>query len=144
MISYRLNEKLEFAEYREFLTRTDLGSQYPAERFEDRVRMLLARRSLAITARDEAGKLVGVAFGLTDFAYFLFVTDLGVDRDFVKQGIGRKLLETLRAAAGGAEDITAVAIANRDATGFYEKCGYETSSSLRWKPCEVWTPHSVE
>ena len=88
----------------------------------------MTTRSVAITARNDQGKLVGIAFGITDFAYFLFVTDLGVDRDYAKQGIGRELLVRLQAVVGGEDDIKVVTIANDDATGFYEKCGYVSES----------------
>ena len=68
MISYAKNESLSFEEYFEFLKRTDLVSQYPKEDFENRVRKLLEKRSLAITARNEKNTLIGICFGLTDFA----------------------------------------------------------------------------
>ena len=35
----------------------------------------------------------GVLFGLTDYAYWLYVTDLGVDREYMGQGIGRRLMK---------------------------------------------------
>lgn len=40
MIEYR-EERLSAESYIEFLTRTDLGSQYPAERFEERINKLV-------------------------------------------------------------------------------------------------------
>ena len=101
MIDYRENENLSFEEYYDFLKRSDLGSQYPKERFEERIMKLLTTRSVSITARNDQGKLIGVAFGITDFVYFLFVTDLGVDRTYTKRGIGSKLLVRLQEAVGG-------------------------------------------
>ena len=143
MIEYREHENLSFEEYYDFLKRSDLGSQYPQERFEERIRKLLTTRSVAITARNDQGKLVGIAFGITDFAYFLFVTDLGVDRAYAKQGIGRELLVRLQAVVGGEDDTTVVTIANDDATGFYEKCGYVSESCLYWKCCNLWSEFEV-
>ena len=55
-------------EYIDFLKRTDLGSQYPAERFEARIAKLVQNVSISLTARNEEGLLVGALFGLTDFA----------------------------------------------------------------------------
>ena len=75
------SERLSAEEYVEFLKRTDLGSQYPAERFRERIARLVNSVSVSMTARTEEGQLVGVLFGITDFSYWLFVTDLGVDRD---------------------------------------------------------------
>ena len=62
-------ERLTAEEYIEFLKRTDLGSQYPRERFRERIDTLVRRTSISLTARDAAGELVGVCFGITDFAY---------------------------------------------------------------------------
>ena len=132
-----------FEEYYDFLKRSDLGSQYPKERFEERIRKLLTTRSVSITARNDEGTLIGIAFGITDFVYFLFVTDLGVDRSYAKRGIGRELLGRLQAVVGGEEDITVVTIAHENAIGFYAKCGYEAESCLLWKPCKLWTDFTV-
>ena len=143
MIDYRDNENLSFEEYYDFLKRSDLGSQYPQERFEERIIKLLNNRSVSITARNEEGKLIGIAFGITDFVYFLFVTDLGVDRSYVNQGIGRELLARLQEAVGGEDEITVVTISNENAMGFYEKCGYVSESCLFWKPCQLWTEFKV-
>ena len=143
MISYRENENLSFEEYYDFLKRSDLGSQYPQERFEERIRKLLTTRSVAITARNSEGKLIGVAFGITDFVYFLFLTDLGVDRDYTKRGIGSELMVRILEAVGGEDDITVVTVANENATGFYEKCGYISENCLFWKPCRLWSEFKV-
>jgi ribosomal protein S18 acetylase RimI-like enzyme len=143
MIEYRENENLRFEEYYDFLKRSDLGSQYPKERFEERIRKLLTTRSVAITARNDEGKLLGIVFGVTDFTYFLFVTDLGVDRAYTKQGIGSKLLVRIREAVGGEDDITVVTVANESAIGFYEKCGYVSENCLFWKPCKLWSEFKV-
>jgi len=81
-------------EYIDFLKRTDLGSQYPKERFRERIEKLVKNASISIAARAGDGQLIGVCFGITDFAYWLFLTDLGVDRRYTGQGIGKKLLQT--------------------------------------------------
>ncbi len=143
MILYSDNEKLEFEEYREFLTRTDLGSQYPKKNFEDRMHRLLKNIDICITARSEDRTLVGMCFGLTDFAYFLFLTDLGVDRSYSGQGIGRTLLEMAVDKAGGKEDITISTISNVKAVEFYAKCGVQNASNLVVRYCEDWEDFTV-
>jgi ribosomal protein S18 acetylase RimI-like enzyme len=143
MIEYRENENLSFEEYYDFLRRSDLGGQYPKERFEERVRKLLSTRSVAVTARNNEGKLIGIVFGITDFVYFLFVTDLGVDRAYVRQGIGGELLVRIRDAVGGADDITVVTVAHETAIRFYEKCGFTSENRLFWKPCNLWGEFKV-
>ena len=81
------NHRFTPEEYIDFLKRTDLGSQYPKERFDERIPKLLVNVSISLAAFDEKGKIVGVLLGLTDFAYWLYVTDLGVDREYTHQGI---------------------------------------------------------
>ena len=41
---------------------------------------LLQNASISLVARDAGQNVVGVLLGVTDFAYWLFVTDLGVDK----------------------------------------------------------------
>ena len=106
MINYYRDEFVSFEEYYDLLKRSDLGSQYPKERLKERVTKSLKNRSIGITARTENGTLIGIAFALTDFSYFLFLTDLGVDRDFVKSGIGTELMQRIQDGAGGEDDIT--------------------------------------
>lgn len=144
MIQYSASERLAFEEYYEFLKRTDLGSQYPREDLEARLKKLLRNCSLCITARNEENLLVGTCFGLTDFAYFLFVTDLGVDRDYVRVGIGSRLMKLLVEEAGGEDAITVVTVSNEEAYGFYEKAGLKRSVCLFWQCCNKWTEHVIE
>ena len=88
-------ERLTPEAYIGFLRRTDLGSQYPKERFHERIATLLQKASISLTARDEQGGLIGVCFGITDFAYWLFITDLGVVRDCTGMGIGTALVKAV-------------------------------------------------
>lgn len=131
-------------EYIEFLKRTDLGSQYPRERFEERIPRLLEKTSLSLAAVDETGKIVGVLMGLTDFAYWLFVTDLGVDRGCVRQGIGAQLMRKAHALAGGEKDIGVYLVANSRAIPFYEKLGIEKSRDVMEYNHVEWTGFTVE
>ncbi len=137
-------ERLTAEEYVNFLKRTDLGSQYPRERFEERIPVLLAGASVSLAARNEDGLLVGVLLGLTDFAYWLFVTDLGVDRDYERQGIGRRLMKEAHEAAGGERDIAVYLVANENAIPFYEKLGMERSGDVMQYNHIDWTEFTVE
>lgn len=144
MIRYHRDERVSFEEYYEFLKRTELGSQYPKEKFEERLTTSLEKRSIGITARNEEGLLVGVAFALTDFAYFLFLMDLGVDRKYVKRGIGTELVKRIHEGAGGEDDITFVTISNSAAYEFYKKVDLKNQDCLFWKCCQQWTNHTIE
>ena len=144
-MNYKINEeRLTAGEYIEFLKKTDLGSQYPKERFEERIDTLVKKASLSLVARDEEGSIIGVCFGITDFAYWLYVTDLGVDRNYTGRGIGRKLMKTAHQAAGGEKDIAVYLIANKNAIPFYEKLGMEKSTDVMQYDKTEWTKFTVE
>jgi len=131
-------------EYIDFLKRTDLGSQYPKERFTDRIAKLVKNVSISLVARNENGSIVGILFGLTDFCYWLYVTDLGVDRAYIGQGIGRQLMKTAHEIAGGEKDIAVYLIANENAAGFYEKLGMEKAVDVMQYNKIEWTEFIVE
>lgn len=143
MVSYK-QERLRPQEYIDFLKRTELGSQYPKERFAERIARLVANASISLTARDENNALIGVLFGLTDFAYWLYVTDLGVDRDHQGQGIGKTLMKKAHEIAGGEKDIAVYLIANDNAIPFYEKLGMKKSNDVMELNNIEWTSFTVE
>ena len=137
------SERVSAEEYIGFLKRTDLGSQYPKERFEERIARLVDSASVSLTARNGDGLLVGVLFGLTDFAYWLYVTDLGVDRDYERRGIGRQLMKEAHELAGGEKDIAVYLIANENAVPFYEKCGMKKADDVMQYNHIEWTEFTV-
>ena len=138
------SERLTAAEYIGFLKRTDLGSQYPRERFEQRIPRLLQNASISLAARDAEGLLVGVLLGVTDFAYWLFVTDLGVARDHERQGIGRALMKKALEAAGGEKDIAVYLAAHEKVIPFYERLGMKKSQNVMQYNHIEWTEFTVE
>ena len=137
-------ERLTAEEYIAFLKKSDLGSQYPKERFEERIAVLVDSVSISLTARDRNNEIVGVCFGITDFAYWLFITDLGVIRECVGQGIGTALVRKLHALAGGSENIIMYTCVNENAVPFYEKLGmYRPDDVMVYNHAE-WTDFTVE
>lgn len=139
-----IKEKRLTAEaYIEFLRRTDLGSQYPKERFRERIEKLVKTASISLVA-EEDGKTVGVLFGLTDFAYWLFVTDLGVDREYTGRGIGRALMNKAHEIAGGEKDVAIYLVANDHAIPFYEKLGMKHADDVMQYNHVEWTEFTVE
>ena len=137
-------ERLSAESYIDFLKRTDLGSQYPKERFETRIARLVNTVSISLVARNESNRIVGVLFGLTDFAYWLYVTDLGVDRDYTGLGIGSRMMKTAHEIAGGEKDIAVYLIANENAIPFYEKLGMQKSTDVMQYNKIDWTSFVVE
>lgn len=137
-------ERITADEYIGFLKRTDLGSQYPQERFRDRIEKLVKNASISLIARNSDGLIIGVLFGLTDFAYWLFISDLGVDRAYKKQGIGTQLIKTAHQLAGGEKDVAVYLVANENAIPFYEKLGMKQSTDVMQYNKVDWTGFTVE
>ena len=137
-------ERLAAAEYIEFLKTTDLGSQYPAERFEKRIETLVASASISLVARTVSGEIAGVLLGLTDFAYWLFITDLGVARAHLRRGVGSLLMKKAHEIAGGEQDVAVYLVANENAIPFYEKLGMRRSEDgMEYNKIE-WTSFTVK
>lgn len=137
-------ERLTANEYIEFLKHTDLGSQYPKERFEERIAKLVKNASISLVARDEEGKIIGVCFGITDFAYWLFITDLGVIRECTGMGVGKALVAKLHEIAGGIENIIMYTCVNENAIPFYEKIGMSKPDDVMVYNHVQWTDFVVE
>ena len=141
---YIKKESISAEEYIDFLKRTDLGSQYSKERFAERINKLVKNVNISLVARNEEGTAVGVLFGLTDFAYWLYITDLGVDRKYERQKIGSRLIKTAHEIAGGEKDIAVYLIANENAVPFYEKCGMKKADDVMQYNHIEWTSFTVE
>ena len=100
--------------------------------------------SISLVARNKNDLIIGVLFGLTDYAYWLYVTDLGVDRDYEGKGIGRRLMKTAHDKAGGEKDIAMYLIANESAVPFYEKIGLKKAENVMKFNHIEWTEFTVE
>ena len=88
----------------------------------DRIYRMLANSNLVVTAWD-GDRLVGIARALTDFAYCCYLSDLAVDAAYQKQGIGRKLVETVQEEIG--EEVMLLLLSAPDAMMYYPLLGFE-------------------
>lgn len=136
-------EYISAEEYIDFLKRTDLGQQYPKENFVNRINTLVKNVQISLVVRNAENKIIGVCYGLTDFAYWLMLTDLGVDRDYARLGIGKILVETAHELAGGEKNIVLCAYVNDKAIPFYEKLGMKKSVEVMEKANIDWTSFEV-
>lgn len=137
-------ERLTADEYIEFLKHTDLGSQYPKENFNERIKTLVEKASISLVARDKEQQIIGVCFGITDFAYWLFMTDLGVVREYTGKGVGKALVKKLHELAGGEENIIMYTCVNENAIPFYEKIGMGKADDVMVLNKINWTDFTVE
>jgi ribosomal protein S18 acetylase RimI-like enzyme len=136
-------EYITAEEYIDFLKRTDLGKQYPKEDFHNRINTLVKNIQISLVVRDKQDQIIGICFGLTDFAYWLFLTDLGIDRSYERKGIGKMLMETAHELAGGEKRIIQFAYTNKNAISFYKKAGMKVSKEMMEKSKIEWTEFDV-
>ncbi len=61
---------------------------------------MLQHADIVLTARDESSLLIGVSRAITDYSYCTYLSDLAVDEEFQKQGIGRELIRRTHETAG--------------------------------------------
>jgi GNAT superfamily N-acetyltransferase len=61
---------------------------------------MMAHADVILTARNQSGVLIGVSRAITDYHYCTYLSDLAVDVDYQRQGIGRELIRLTHEAAG--------------------------------------------
>lgn len=98
-IAYGLEPGLSAEEFIEVLRRSTLADRRPVDR-PDIIAGMLAHADLIVTARTDAGLLVGISRAITDFSYCTYLSDLAVDEAFQGRGIGRELVRRTHVEAG--------------------------------------------
>jgi len=129
-IDYGLEPELSAEEFVDVLVRSTLAERRPVD---DRraIERMLANADLIVTARF-AGKLIGVSRALSDFAFCTYLSDLAVDREFQKRGIGRELIRRTHEAAG--HDTSLILLAAPKARTYYPHIGMTQHESCWWIP----------
>jgi len=124
-ITYAVEPALSPDEFRAVLVASTLGERRP---IDDRSRLekMLRGADVVATARDD-GRLVGVSRAITDFSYCCYLSDLAVDVAYQHRGIGKRLIEETRRAAG--ERAMLILLAAPAAEGYYPKIGMQHMKS---------------
>jgi ribosomal protein S18 acetylase RimI-like enzyme len=118
-IVYALEPDLSVTEFRDILIASTLGERRPVSDLA-RLERMLRQADIIVTARDGA-RLVGVSRAISDFAYCCYLSDLAVDAAYQRQGIGKRLIDETRIAAG--EGATLILVAAPAAQAYYPKIG---------------------
>lgn len=88
----------------------------------ERIRKMYANSNLIVTAWDGA-KLVGISRSITDFCYSCYLSDLAVNLDYQKSGIGRKLVAITKECIG--EESMLLLLSAPTAMEYYPKIGMD-------------------
>lgn len=97
-ISYQLEPELSATEFVDLLIRSTLAERRPVGDAAT-IAAMLKNADLIVTARLDS-LLIGVSRAITDFAFCTYLSDLAVDEQFQRRGIGRELIQKTHAAAG--------------------------------------------
>jgi GNAT superfamily N-acetyltransferase len=118
-ISYGQEENLSAAEFVDLLERSGLDRHRPVHD-HGRIERMLSNSNLVIGAR-QSGRLVGVARCITDFSWCCYISEVAVDATIQGHGIGKRLMQEVRRAAGC--EATCLLLSYPDAAAFYEGIG---------------------
>ncbi len=124
-IRYEIDCKITEAEFVDLLKRSTLAERRPTDD-ANCIKAMLQYANLLCTAWDNQ-KLVGVARSVTDFEYCCYLSDLAVDQNYQKQGIGRELIRLSQSRLGPRAKI--ILLSAPQAEEFYPKIGFDTHQS---------------
>ena len=97
-IKYQAEPELSPHEFIDILQRSTLAARRPVAQ-PDTIQGMLANADVIVTARVDR-TLVGVSRAMTDFSYCTYLSDLAVDVDCQRRGIGRELVRLTHESAG--------------------------------------------
>ena len=124
-ITYSSSIKITADQAIDLYIRSTLGERRPIhdrQAFEN----MYKHANLIISAWDGV-KLVGISRSLTDFSYVAYLSDLAVDAQYQKQGIGKQLIEETKSQLGA--ECLLVLLAAPKAREYYGPLGFEQHPS---------------
>ena len=124
-ISYQHLRKITEAEFVDLLKRSTLSERRPIDDPKC-IKAMLKHANLLCTAWDDA-KLVGVARSVTDFEYCCYLSDLAVDKEYQRTGIGKGLIRLTQSRLGAKAKI--ILLAAPAAENYYGPVGFEPHRS---------------
>ena len=125
-IQYSEEPNLNAAEFVGVLRRSTLSERRPVDDIHT-IEQMLRGAGVIVVARNEKGLVVGVARSITDGAYCTYLSDLAVDVEYQRKGIGRELIRRTHAIAGEATSL--ILLAAPAAEEYYGHIGMEQHNS---------------
>jgi GNAT superfamily N-acetyltransferase len=117
--------ELRVEEFIDVLERSTLAERRPVGQPET-IRGMLEHADVIVTART-GNLLVGISRAITDYTFCTYLSDLAVDQDFQRLGIGKELILRTHQYAG--LQTTLILLAAPKARTYYPKVGMHSHDS---------------
>ena len=88
---------------------------------KNRIKSMFDNSNLIISAWDQ-DKLVGLCRALTDFSYCCYLSDLAVDMDYQRQGIGKTMIDLVKKEIS--DEVSLILLSAPSSMSFYPKVGF--------------------
>jgi predicted N-acetyltransferase YhbS len=124
-VNYQVEPGLSAEEFVAVLKRSTLAQRRPVDQ-PQRIQAMIRHADVLITARVD-GRLVGVARAITDFSYCTYLSDLAVDVEYQRKGIGRELIRQVHETAG--RETTLILLSAPAAVDYYPHIGMRRHES---------------
>ena len=124
-MDFSLTRAVSVEEFRDVLIRSTLSERRPVDDL-DCLRGMLDNSDIIATCWQES-LLIGIARSVTDFNFCCYLSDLAVDVDFQKRGIGTQLIALTQSMLGPHCKI--ILLSAPAAADYYPHIGFESHSS---------------
>jgi GNAT superfamily N-acetyltransferase len=118
---YTINRPITPTQFVDLLNRSSLGERRPTEDPEC-MKGMIENSNLVVGAWD-SDLLIGIARSVTDFHFCCYLSDLAVDKNYQKRGVGIELQRITQAQLG--PKCTLILLAAPAAALYYPHIGYE-------------------
>ena len=132
-IEYKLNKNITSTEFINILKNSTLGERRPIDDLKI-IKGMIENADIIVTATIK-NKIIGVARAVTDFNYCCYLSDLAVDKQYQKNGIGKKLISKVQEQLN--DKCKIILLSAPDATEYYPKIGFTKHNS-------AWTIKSTD
>lgn len=92
----------------------------------ERIQRMIDHADIIISAWKD-GKMIGVARAITDFSYCCYLSDLAVDQNYQKLGIGKELVQQLQTKIG--DECSLVLLSAPGAMDYYPQIGFNKADN---------------
>lgn len=114
----------------------ELGWGTPRSYSAARMKRSLGNCDIVVSARNDAGELVGIARALSDLSIDTKILDMVIAPEYQRQGVGMKMMKKIESIAKG----TAIYFETEPKNfGFAKKCGYKKRPGLA-----VWVKNTLK